>query len=119
MQFSLAIPAQGSTKKIEPTCAGLDSAKLAQLALELKSMSTKAPLTIITSNAFDAQRLLEEIPWFAPNLIVNLLPDWETLPYDHFSPHPDLISERLSTLYQISQNNCYLQWLIWQQIALC
>ncbi len=106
MQFSLAIPAQGSTKKIEPTCAGLDSAKLAQLALELKSKSTKAPLTIITSNAFDAQRLLEEIPWFAPNLIVNLLPDWETLPYDHFSPHPDLISERLSTLYQISQNNC-------------
>jgi len=60
----------------------------------------------MTANAFDAQRLLEEIPWFAPSLVVNLLPDWETLPYDHFSPHPDLISERLSTLYQISQNNC-------------
>jgi len=37
-------------------------------------------------------------------LKVNLLPDWETLPYDVFSPHPDLISERLATLYQISQN---------------
>ena len=106
MQFSLAVPAQGSTKKIDKTCAGLDSAALAQLALELKANKSKTPLAIITANAFDAQRLLEEIPWFEPALVVNLLPDWETLPYDHFSPHPDLISERLSTLYQVSQNNC-------------
>jgi len=28
-------------------------------------------------------------------------PDWETLPYDTFSPHQDIISERLSTLYQL------------------
>ena len=50
--------------------------------------------------------MLFRSPWFAPHLVVNLLPDWETLPYDHFSPHPDLISERLLTLYQITQNNC-------------
>ena len=46
------------------------------------------------------------MPYFEPSLTVNLLPDWETLPYDVFSPHPDLISERLATLYQISQNQC-------------
>jgi transcription-repair coupling factor (superfamily II helicase) len=40
--------------------------------------------------AIDAQRLLDEIPWFAPDLRVRLLPDWETLPYDSFSPHHDL-----------------------------
>jgi transcription-repair coupling factor (superfamily II helicase) len=37
---------------------------------------------------------------------VHLLPDWETLPYDSFSPHQDLISERLATLYAISRNEC-------------
>jgi transcription-repair coupling factor (superfamily II helicase) len=30
-----------------------------------------------------------------------MLPDWETLPYDHFSPHHDLVSERLATLCQL------------------
>ncbi|MES2553089.1 MAG: transcription-repair coupling factor [Pseudomonadota bacterium] len=84
----------------------MDSQNLADLALRIRRAGNKTPLVIITANAFDAQRLLEEIPWFAPELKVNLLPDWETLPYDHFSPHPDLISERLSTLYQISQNSC-------------
>ena len=42
--------------------------------------------------AGDAQRLFEEIPWFAPQARVRLLPDWETLPYDSFSPHHDLVS---------------------------
>ncbi len=61
------------------------------------------PLAVLTATALDAQRLLEEIPWFAPQLRVCLLPDWETLPYDQFSPHQDLVSERLSTLYRIQR----------------
>ncbi|TQV77166.1 transcription-repair coupling factor [Aliikangiella marina] len=32
---------------------------------------------------------------------VVTLPDWETLPYDYFSPHQDIISERLQTLYRL------------------
>ncbi len=60
------------------------------------------PLFIITAAAADAERLLAEIGWFAPHLKTHRLPDWETLPYDHFSPHPDLVSERLSTLFQFS-----------------
>ncbi|MBC6962052.1 MAG: transcription-repair coupling factor, partial [Nitrosomonas sp.] len=63
-------------------------------------------LAVITASALDAQRLLEEIPFFAPDLRVSLLPDWETLPYDIFSPHQDLISERLATFYQIAHNAC-------------
>ncbi|MEY4652621.1 MAG: putative transcription-repair coupling factor [Pseudomonadota bacterium] len=58
---------------------------------------------IITGDAADAQRLVEEIPFFAPDLRCCLFPDWETLPYDTFSPHQDLISERLATLWRISQ----------------
>lgn len=107
MQFSLPSPAPGHSKRVEPLVRGADSLALAGLAAELKKKKeAKQPLVIIASSAFEAQRLLEEMPWFAADLCVNLLPDWETLPYDHFSPHPDLISERLATLYQISQNSC-------------
>jgi transcription-repair coupling factor (superfamily II helicase) len=58
---------------------------------------------IVTSGAADAQRLLDELAFFAPDLRCALFPDWETLPYDTFSPHQDLISERLATLWRISQ----------------
>jgi transcription-repair coupling factor (superfamily II helicase) len=76
-------------------------------ALALAQFAEKStPLVLITASALEAQRLVEEIPFFAPGLRVHLLPDWETLPYDHFSPHQDLISERLATLHHISRQSC-------------
>jgi transcription-repair coupling factor (superfamily II helicase) len=75
-------------------------------ALTLAELATGNPgrtFVVVTASAADAQRLLEEIPWFAPELKVRLLPDWETLPYDHFSPHQDLVSERLATLWSALQ----------------
>lgn len=63
-------------------------------------------LAIICAQAGDAQRLVEEIPYFAPELRVRLLPDWETLPYDNLSPHQDLISERLATLQDMRSQQC-------------
>ncbi len=81
---------------------------LAQAAAELKSQ--KRMLTVVAANATDAQRLLVEIPWFAPPgedaARCHLLPDWETLPYDAFSPHQDLVSERLATLYEVQSGRC-------------
>ena len=56
---------------------------------------------IVTADATDAQRLIDEIAFFAPDIRCALFPDWETLPYDSFSPHQDLISERLATLWRI------------------
>jgi transcription-repair coupling factor (superfamily II helicase) len=76
-----------------------DALALARLAAGEK------PLGVITATALDAQRLVEEIAWFAPALRVCLLPDWETLPYDQFSPHQDLVSERLATLYRIQRGD--------------
>src|SRR5688500_5277559 len=73
------------------------------LALARLAQEEKQPLALITATALDAQRLVEEIHWFAPQLRVCLLPDWETLPYDQFSPHHDLVSERLATLYRIQR----------------
>lgn len=102
----LSIPQTGQISRIHFPIHGEDSPALANLALSCKKNQPNQPVVIITASAFDAQRLLEEIPYFSPNLRVFLLPDWETLPYDQFSPHPDLISDRLTTLYQISQNTC-------------
>lgn len=59
-------------------------------------------LAVVCANALDAQRLATELPYFAPGLRIRMLPDWETLPYDSFSPHQDLISERLATLHELS-----------------
>ena len=80
-----------------------DALLLAQLALRDKA---KHQVTaIVTADALDAQRLIEEMVFFAPTLRCVLFPDWETLPYDTFSPHQDLISERLATLWRISQRD--------------
>ncbi|MHB1093074.1 transcription-repair coupling factor [Thiobacillus sp.] len=75
-----------------------DALYLAELA------RNTAPLVVVCASAWDANRLTEELRWFDPELRICALPDWETLPYDTFSPHPDLISERLATLYQISRS---------------
>ncbi|OIR19786.1 transcription-repair-coupling factor [mine drainage metagenome] len=80
-----------------------DALALAQYAAQQAPLG-KTPLVIIAANALEAQRLVEEIPFFDPGLRVHLLPDWETLPYDHFSPHQDLVSERLATLHHIRSN---------------
>ena len=63
-------------------------------------------LAVICAGAADAQRLRHEIACFAPDLRIRLLPDWETLPYDTFSPHQDLISERLATLHDLDAGRC-------------
>ncbi len=64
------------------------------------------PLVVLAEGAWQAHRLAEELVWFAPGRSVHVLPDWETLPYDHFSPHQDLISERLATLWQTVSAGC-------------
>ena len=80
-----------------------DALLLAQLGQREK---TAGRLTaIVTADATDARRLLEEMPFFAPDLRCAMFPDWETLPFDTFSPHQDLISERLATLWRISQRD--------------
>jgi transcription-repair coupling factor (superfamily II helicase) len=71
-------------------------------ALLLADFAARGALTaVVTAQAADAQRLAEELQFFAPSLRVAVFPDWETLPYDTFSPHQDLISERLATLWRL------------------
>lgn len=82
-----------------PTLAS-DALALAQTGLEAKAKGKR--LVVICADAADVYRLSQEISWFAPNLSVSSLPDWETLPYDVLSPQEDLVSERLATLYRLS-----------------
>jgi transcription-repair coupling factor (superfamily II helicase) len=76
-----------------------DSMLLAEFAMREKAAGRIT--AIVTADATDAQRILDEIAFFAPGLHTVMFPDWETLPYDTFSPHQDLISERLATLWRI------------------
>ena len=80
-----------------------DALLLAQLALRERGSGELT--AIVTVDSADAQRLVDEIGFFAPELRCVLFPDWETLPYDTFSPHQDLISERLATLWRINQHD--------------
>ena len=73
-----------------------DALLIARHAAQQKTLTT-----VITAEPADAQRLADELPFFAPGLRIALFPDWETLPYDTFSPHQDLISERLATLWRL------------------
>src|SRR5215510_651541 len=98
--LDLPIPAPGARSSASDLRGSSDALAIAELG------KRRRPVAVLTSQALDGQRLAEEIPFFAPALRVHYFPDWETLPYDSFSPHQDLISERLATLYQITHGAC-------------
>jgi len=89
-----SLPARRRYTRLVGSADALAIARLAQ---------GETPIALVTATALDAQRLVDEIAWFSPQLRICLLPDWETLPYDQFSPHQDLVSERLATLYRIQR----------------
>ena len=91
------LPHPRSHRRYAGLAGSADALALARLA------AAERPLAVVAASALDAQRLAEELAWFAPALRVCLLPDWETLPYDQFSPHQDLVSERLAALYHIQR----------------
>ncbi len=58
---------------------------------------------VVTPDARSAYRLLDEVRFYNRTIPSHLFADWETLPYDAFSPHQDIVSERLTTLCQLPQ----------------
>ena len=70
---------------------------------ELASVANEGrPLVVLVASSAEAHILERELPLFlADAMPVFTLPDWETLPYDHFSPHQDIVSQRLRTLYEL------------------
>jgi len=84
-----------------------DTRQLGQLtgcacALECAQITQRhpGPVMLVVPDMQTALRLRDEIQQFTSYPVLNL-PDWETLPYDSFSPHQEIISSRLATLYQL------------------
>lgn len=77
------------------------------LAIAKAAQAHNGPMIVVTKDTAHAYQLEREIQFFAdPSqdvLSVHLFPHWETLPYDHFSPHQDIVSKRLETLYLLSK----------------
>nr|WP_272890859.1 transcription-repair coupling factor [Stutzerimonas sp. S1] len=80
----------------------LPGAALSLAIAEAASNASRFTL-LLTADSQSAERLQEELAFFAPELPVLHFPDWETLPYDLFSPHQDIISQRIATLYQLPE----------------
>ena len=58
-------------------------------------------IVAVTADSRAARTLEDELGVFADGLPVLHFPDWETLPYDLFAPHPQLVSQRIDTLYRL------------------
>lgn len=93
-------PATGAKTKLTAPVGAGDSAALVSLIRKAKKEGRT--VTVICAQPSDVTRLIEEINWLDPTLEAAAFPDWETLPYDTMSPHADLVSERIETLYRLS-----------------
>lgn len=73
------------------------------LAISRIIAECERPVVIITQDTATAVRLNYEIQFFQQDSAKPIVhfPDWETLPYDQFSPHQDIISGRLAALNQL------------------
>ncbi len=90
--------------------AGADSSTLwgqlhgGALALVITeaALASPHPILVLATHSREVERLVGELKFFAPaELPILTLPDYETLPYDVFSPHPDITSQRLATLAEL------------------
>lgn len=99
--ISLNLPQIGGNFQDHQTLGNLvghsDTLAISQAAQQFNGLTV-----VVTPDTRTALRLEKSLPQFA-NLPVQLFPDWETLPYDNFSPHQDIISARLSALFELQQ----------------
>ncbi len=89
-----ALPAGGATSTRWCRLHGASRA----LAIARAAQAHRGFCLVLCTDSPHAAQLDAELPFFAPTLAQYHLPDWETLPYDRFSPYQDIISERLATL---------------------
>ena len=96
----LSIPALKS-KSDRLLFANLQGSSQALAISECAKQQT-SPLILIVNDTPTALKLRQELEFFVEdNIDIVSFPDWETLPYDHFSPHQDIISTRIETLYKL------------------
>ena len=94
----VALPEVGQT-----TCwSGLAGDAL-PYALTKLIQQADGPVIVLTEGQQQTEQLSEELAFFHPHALQEALhfPDWENLPYDTFSPHQDIVSQRIETLYHL------------------
>lgn len=94
--FSLLSPSKAGDKKHVGNLLG---SSLPLAIAELAGQHSGHTLLVVPDPQL-ALKLLSEVAQFSAD-DVSLFPDWETLPYDNFSPHQDIISDRIAKLYQL------------------
>lgn len=104
--FSLPLPKDTSQQKYWGGLCGSSQA----FAIADTAVTHQGPILVVTPDTPSALKLEQELRYFTRDNqtleTVTVFPDWETLPYDTFSPHQDIVSQRIETLYQLSQNTC-------------
>ncbi len=95
-----ALPGKGETL----VWTGLSGDSL-PLAIANAVQTLEGLLVIITPDMQSAELLQEQYAFFSRDADkpAIIFPDWETLPYDNFSPHQDIISQRLASLYRLPE----------------
>lgn len=96
--LSLPLPTKANDTR---SIGNLTGSSLALAIAEIEQQHT-GPVVVAVTEPQLAFRLQNEINQFSQHS-VEVFPDWETLPYDSFSPHQDIISDRLSRLYHLPQ----------------
>jgi len=96
-------PLQAGFESTASSWIGLHGSSTA-LALLSAARAHDGIVLVLTRSSHQAQLLEQDIQLFSDgDLPIFHFPDYETLPYDAFSPHPDIIAERLSTLASLAQ----------------
>lgn len=94
--FQPDIPTQPNDHKIlGNVLQGADALAISEIAEQNQNLTVV--VTPDTRSAVRLSRILSELS----SQNVCLFPDWETLPYDTFSPHQEIISSRLSALFHL------------------
>ncbi len=104
--FAPPLPSQSQKTKSDIRQWGNLQGSSAALAIANATKQASGPILLITADTPSAIKLEKELDFFLveQSIDVQLFPDWETLPYDNFSPHQDIVSQRLETLFQLTQN---------------
>ena len=103
--LSLPLPKKQGDKIAYGNLVG---SSLAFTLAELCSQTT-SPILAVVPDTPTALKLEQEVRHFlADDKPLITFPDWETLPYDNFSPHQDIISQRIHALHRFQQTTCGL-----------
>ncbi|MDN3639576.1 transcription-repair coupling factor [Simiduia curdlanivorans] len=94
-------PSLSDSTKFNQRWGNLPGAATA-LSIALAAKQHPGLIVVITPDSASAHQLHDELTFFceADSQVLSL-PDWETLPYDTFSPHQDIVSERMRALYRL------------------